>query len=147
MTTKARIAFAYLKIFYLYLTYWLVGLTEEGFQYKKAWYLTEIGNYHAAIYALKKSVNNLKAGYVYGLLGWCYIQLEDFENALEYYSKAYAKDQSPTILLGLAVSECHAGSLEKSKSFYQQLLPYSDNPYLKQSLDKLNSEYARRSNA
>jgi tetratricopeptide (TPR) repeat protein len=134
----------YLKILYLYITYWLLGLTEESFQYKKAWYLTELGRYHSAIYALKKAEKDLKTSYVYGLLGWCYIQIEAFDKALPYYRKAYEINESTELLLGLAVSECHAGSIEKSMEYYQQLIPLSNEPVMQQSLNKLAQEYERR---
>lgn len=137
----------YLKLIYLYLCYWVVGLTEEGFQYKKAWLLCDLGHYHAAIFALKKAEIEWKASYIFGLLGWCYIQIESFENALIYYNKAYTKDKSPTVVLGLAISEFYAGSTKKSEEFYQQLLPFCDDPYIKESMDMLKLEYEKASSS
>lgn len=133
----------YIKLLLLYVCYWIVGLEEDGFQYRKALYLSEVGCYHAAIHALKKAEKHLKTGYVYGLLGWCYIQLESFDRSLEYYNLAYKTDDSIPVVLGLAVSECHAGSISKSKEYFQRLLPYRDEPFMEDCILKLESEYAK----
>jgi len=143
MNPKFRNNVAYLKLIYLYLSYFIVGLTEEGFQYQKALYLSELGYYHAAIRALKKAEKDLNTSYVHGLIGWCYIQLECFEKALSYYRKAYEQSENPEIILGLAVSELHAGDLSNSKEFYQRVLPFRHEKEFNYTLNLLEAEYAK----
>ncbi|WP_185906587.1 hypothetical protein [Teredinibacter haidensis] len=131
---------AYFKIFYLHLTYYFVGLEEEGFYYQKAMYLTELGHYFPAITALKKAEKNLKTSYVWGLLGWCYANVEVFEKSLYYYKLAYKTDKSESVLLGLAVSECHAGSPEKSRAYLEQLKPFRNDPIMNEYAQRVENE-------
>lgn|GEM_PF-5682627 len=126
----------YLKLFYLYLTYFFVGIEEEGFYYQKAVYLTELGFYFSAIKALRQAEKNIKTAYVWGLLGWCYANVEVFDKSLYYYKLAYKTDQSESILLGLAVSECHAGSTVKSMEYLERLKPFRIDPII--------DDYAKR---
>ena len=120
----------YFKIFYLYLCNLLVGLDEGGYQYKKAVYLTELGFYFAAIKALKRAEKELKTSYVWGLLGWCYANVEAFEESLHFYRLASKTDSSEPVLLGLAVAESHAGSIENAKNYIEQLKPFREDPVL-----------------
>lgn len=107
----------YLKLFYLYLTYWFVGLDEEGFHWQKGDLLADLGHFHQAIYAFNKAKKDLKTYYVLGSLGCCYLQIEDYERALAAYREAYQQAATPEIIWGLAVSELEAGNLEESKTF------------------------------
>jgi len=119
-------------------------MTEEGFQLQKGNILCELGLYHSAIYALKKANVDLDTYYVNGSIGWCYIQLEVFDKALDYYRKAQQHDESPEILLGLAVSELHAGCIEASKAYYERLKPFKELDGMAVSLSQLEVEYSNR---
>ena len=136
----------YFKIFYLYLAYIFVGLEEEHFHYKKALYLTELGFYFSAIKALRMAEREIKTSYVWGLLGWCYANVEDFEKSLHYYNLAYKTDRSESVLLGLAVSECHAGSTEKSMMYLEQLKPFRIDPILDEYAKRVESELCIKKN-
>lgn len=131
---------AYFKLFYLYLTYLLIGIEEEGYYYQKAVYLTELGSYFAAIKALKKAERDLKTSYVWGLLGWCYANVEAFEKSLYYYNLAYKTDKTESVLLGLAVAECHVGSAEKSRKYLEQLKPFRNDPIIEEYASRVENE-------
>ena len=134
----------YLKLFYLYLTYWFVGLDEEGFHWKKGDLLAELGYFHQAIYSLNKAKNDLKTYYVLGSLGCCYLQIEDYERALLAYREAYQQAATPEVIWGLAVSELETGNLQESKRLYTDLKPFRDSPGMERCISYLEEGYANR---
>ncbi len=138
---------AYIKLVYLYLLYYLIGMEEEGFYYRKALYLTEIEEYFSAIKSLKEAEKDLKTSYVWGLLGWCYANVEQFEKSLHYYQLAYKTDKSESIVCGLAMSEAHAGNVGKANLYLELLKPFRGGPALEEYIKRIKNVLKERANS
>jgi tetratricopeptide (TPR) repeat protein len=116
-----------LKMIYLYLLYFLVGLSQEDFYVSKANYFADLGYYNSAIKYYKKALSIIKMPTIYSMIGWCYLQQDIFEQASEYYSKAYEKLKTPLIVIGYAISEFELGNYNMSENLCKELNDQSSN--------------------
>ena len=110
-----------IKLIYLYLLYWIVGLTEEEFHLPKANYCADIGWYHEAIKAYNKALNESNNPLIHAALGWCYAEVRMNEKAVEHYRIAYLKKSTPEIAIGLAYVEYSIGNIAEFQNVYQYL--------------------------
>lgn len=111
----------YFKLFYLYLLYWFVGITQEDFNLSKAIYLADLGFFDSAIKYYEKALSDSKSPLIYASIGWCYMTKGDFNLAEEYYSKAFNKSKGNYYKLGYAISLFHNNNVDKSLLLYQEL--------------------------
>jgi len=133
--------FSSIKLVYLYVLYFFVGLDEDYFYNEKGNRLAEIGANRAAIKALERANKDLQYPKIFGAIGWSYLQLEQYENALENYRKAYENDESLEILCGVAVAEMKAGSQDESKRIYEILKFHRNRPGLEIVISNLEKGY------
>ena len=66
-----------IKFFYLYLSYWFVGLAEEDFYISKGEYFADLGKYYSAIKCYKKALEESDMSFLYASIGWCYTNIEE----------------------------------------------------------------------
>jgi tetratricopeptide (TPR) repeat protein len=130
-----------LKLGYLYLCYWLVGLEEEEFYIPKANYCADIGWYNVAIRTYEKALNESSDPMIHAALGWCYSEIRNDEKALEHYRIAYSKKASPEFGVGLAFAEYTVGNLNEFQKIYSGIKDLEEDlsPELKTELVKLSS--------
>ena len=126
-----------IKLFFLYLLYWFVGLTPEDFYIRKATYLSDLNFNHSAIKYLEKALSDSKNPFIYALLGYCYLQEDKNELAVENYKIAYNKLKNASMKIGLAVAEFHNNNRDESLRLYSELINYQDKLT---ELDKHNFE-------
>jgi tetratricopeptide (TPR) repeat protein len=138
-----RLLIIHFKLMFLYVTYWLVGSDEEGFQWQKGNLLADLGYFHEAIYALKKAKKDLNTSYMYGSLGWCYLQIEDYERALVNYQVAHTRRQSPEIIWGLAIAELRLGNYQKATLWKADLQRHRELPHMKEWVDQFEEEFTQ----
>ena len=112
---------AVIKFIYLYLAYWLVGLSEEYFYIYKGNYLADLEKYSSAIKAYKKAQKEDELYSVYAAIGWCYANLENNELALENYRKAYEKIRRHDISIALAHLEMEHGEINQCREVFESL--------------------------
>jgi len=109
------------KSIYLYLAYWLLGLTQEYSYIKKAYYFVDLHWYHRAIHNLKKVLRDSDDPHIHSLLGYCYSRIGTPFDSVEHYSKAHDKIRNPKTDLGLAISEFESGNIEKSEEIIEEV--------------------------
>jgi len=126
-----------IKLFYIHLAYFLVGLDQEHFYIARAncftdlkWFSYAIGNYKKA---LKESTDPL----VIAALGYCYLMVGDYEKSVKYYREAYQKSKNPVISFGLAHAELNKGNVEEAKKVLQ-ILSEKENELESYHIDELN---------
>jgi tetratricopeptide (TPR) repeat protein len=104
-----------IRLLYLYIGYWLVGLPQEYFYIKKGNYFVDLKWYHRAIRNYKKALQDSDDPHIHSMLGYCYSQIGTPVDSVEHYSKAHDKIRDPKTDLGLAISEVESGNIEKSE--------------------------------
>lgn len=101
------------------------------------------GDFENAIAKLKQAEVNGVSYYaleeVYNLMGNCYVQMDDYEDAFVVYKKALElQPNDVTYIVNLAVAYRQYGNNEKAKELYEQaLLIDPDYPELNSSLGSL----------
>lgn len=83
----------------------------------------ENGNYYAAIEDLKKAeelgLRESKIGDVYGVIGHCYLELDELDTAFVYYEKSLETDPDSVVYLtNIAIAYRHDGDYEKAMECY-----------------------------
>jgi tetratricopeptide (TPR) repeat protein len=121
-------AWSTLKLFYLYLQYFLVGLDEEGFQVTKGNYLVELGLYPAAAKAYQRALKETQSPYVHASLGFCYLSIGLSDRAVQSLRAAYLKKPQPDFGVLLAQALLEAGEPEESAQLHA-LLKRSEGTY------------------
>ena len=109
------------KLLYLYLLYWFVGLTQEDFYITKGGYFADLGNYYSAIKCYEKSIKDTENYFVYSLIGWCYFTVEDDDNAIKYYRKAYKKIKSHYVTIILSFLEMEMGNIDECEDVFKHI--------------------------
>lgn len=109
-----RKCWLFVKLVYLYIAYWLVGLSEEYFQIMKGHYLLDLGWPRRAIRNFKKALKNSDDPRIYEMIDYCYSQLGNQNGGIECYRKAFEEKGDPRIGFGLAKAEFNRGNIEKS---------------------------------
>ena len=109
---------AAIKLFYLYLIYWFVGLDEEGFQIGKGAYLIEMKMYPAAAKAYQRALKETDSVYVHSALGYCYLCMGIFDKAINVLNAAYKRKPSLDMAIWLAYAHHHSGNEKECEEFY-----------------------------
>ncbi len=110
-----------IKFIYLYLAYWLVGLTEDDFYITKGHYFAELGKYYSAIKSYEKALKEEETPSLYASIGWCYATVEENLKALEYYRKAYRRIKRHYVTIPLATLEMECGNVEQCKEVFKNI--------------------------
>jgi len=114
------------KLVYLFLGYWVVGLPQEYFYIKKGKYFVDLNWYHRAIRNYKKTLRDSDDPHIHSMLGYCYSRIGTPLDSIEHYNKAHDKIRDPKIDLGLAISEFESGNIEKSVEIIQEVRRSND---------------------
>ena len=85
------------------------------------------GDYTSAIDKLERAekigLKQQKEGNLYSIMGNCYMELDLYEEALEYYTLALETDPSSVIyIVNLAIGYRQSGEFEKAVELYEQAL-------------------------
>ena len=126
-----RRAWTILKLVYLYLQYFLLGLLEEGFQIQKAGYLCDLGLFAAAAKAYQKALRETQSPFVQASLGYCYLCLDLPEKAVEYLGRAYERRPIPNVGATLLQALRANGDTSRARELSEKL---------KRSREKLSPE-------
>ncbi len=113
-----RSAFIVLKLLYLYLQYFVIGLTEDGFQIQKGHYLCELGQYAAAAKAYELALRDTHSAWVVGALGYCYLCMQITDRAVEYLRQAYTRRSDPELGVTLLQALWQNGDTSEAESLY-----------------------------
>ena len=105
----ANVAFAYVRLIYLYALYFGVGLPQESFCWSKGNIWRGIGRLDRAIGCYHESLKALESWRLRTLLGWCYWRAGDNNAALEQYRLAYKAQPRHEIALSMALLEFDIG--------------------------------------
>lgn len=137
-------AWGALKLVYLYLQYWIVGLDEEGFQITKGNYLLDLGLYPAAAKAYKRALQDSRSPYVHASLGYCYLNMGMPDRAVQSLRTAYAKTPRADFGLSLAHSLLEAGETKESERLLALLKGGADSytPEMRAELGRLEEALA-----
>ena len=140
---------AIIKLFYIHIAYFLVGLDQETFYVARANYFTDLGWFRYAIGNYKKALKESTDPLVKAALGYCYLMVGDYEKSVKYYREAYQKSKDPVISFGLAYAELNKGNIEEVKKVLQILSEQANElkPYHINELNKLEQAIEKRSEA
>lgn len=108
-----------IKFIYLYLAYWLVGLTEEDFYITKGNYFADLGKYYSAIKSYKKALKEEEMPSLYASIAWCYATVEENSKALEYYRKAHMRIKRHYVTVPLSTLEMECGNIDQCKEVFK----------------------------
>ena len=133
---------AIIKLFYVHLAYFLVGLDQEAFYIARAYYFADLEWFNYAIGNYKKALKESNDPHVKAALGYCYLMVGDYEKSVKYYREAYQKSEDPVISFGLAYAELNKGNIEKGKKVLQVLSERKNElePYHITELNKLKQK-------
>lgn len=133
---------AIIKLFYIHLAYFLVGLDQEFFYIARANYFTDLGWFRYAIGNYKKALKESTDPLVIAALGYCYLMAGDYEKSVKYYREAYRKSKDPVISFGLAYAELNKGNIKGGKKVLQILSKRKNElePYHITELNKLKKQ-------
>lgn len=106
-------AWSAIKALYLYLTYRLVGLDEEGFQITKGSYLIEMKLYPAAAKAYQRPLKGTDSFYVHSSLGYCYLCMGIYDKAIKSPNIAYGRKPTLDVAIWLAYAHHESGNTEE----------------------------------
>ena len=126
-----------IKLFYVHLAYFLVGLDQEQFYIARANYFTELKWYSYAIGNYKKALKESTDPLVIAALGYCYLMVGDYEKSVRYYREAYQKSKTPVISFGLAHAELNKGNIKEAKKVLRKLSE-KENELESYHIDELN---------
>ena len=110
-----------LKLIYLYVAYWLVGIPEDIFYIEKGSYLIDLNAYDLAIKSYEKALKDCDDRRIHAMIGYCHSQTGSHKEAVESYRKAYRKIHDQSIDIGLAISEYDAGNIDESEAIIREL--------------------------
>ena len=110
-----------LKIIYLYVLYWCVGLEEEEFYIKKADYYIDLNKYHRAIRSYERALKYSNHPYIHSKLSYCYTQTGKYKNTAEYFRKVFNDIDNPKTALRLAREELESGNIDRSTDLIKKL--------------------------
>ncbi len=130
-----------LKLIWLYLRYWTIGLTEDYYHISKANYYYELGHYEIAIRGYKRALkdsHNLRLR-IHEMIDYCYSQLGRGSEGTDYYRKSFEESNDPLIGLGLAKAEFRRGNLDESQDLINDLRKTSFR-FDSSKLDNLEAE-------
>ncbi len=135
-----------LKLLYLYLLYWFVGLDEGWFYITKGNYLYDLEYFPAAAKAFKKALKETESPYVYSSLGYCYLNCGITDKALKYLNIAYSKKSTPEFAVGLVYAEYENGNFQKSKELYESLKEQSKgaSSEFQESLEYIEEMFSKK---
>ena len=137
-------AWCTLKLVYLYLQYWLVGLDETGFQVTKGNHLLDLGLYPAAAKAYQRALKETQSAYVHASLGFCYLNIGLFDKAVSSLRSAYSKNPRADVGVTLAQALLEAGEREEGARLHALLSQSAGgySPELRAELVKLEEALA-----
>ena len=130
-----------LKLIWLYLQYWTIGLTEDYYHISKANYFYELGQYRRAIRSYNRALedsHNLRLR-IHDMIDYCYSRMGRSNDGLDYYRASFKKTNDPLIGLGLAKAEFNRGNLEQSQDLINSLRNTSHR-FDSSKLDDLEAE-------
>jgi len=116
-----RGAWASVKLLVLYLEYWIVGLSEEGFQVAKGNQLSALGFYSAAAHAYGQALKGTQSPWIHAELGWCYLNMDMADKAVESLTVAYTRMARPDVGLILVQAFIAAGKLSDASRLHAAL--------------------------
>ena len=133
---------AIIRLFYIHLAYFLVGLDQEFFYVARANYFTDLGWFRYAIGNYKKALKESTDPLVTAALGYCYLMVGDYEKSVKYYREAYKISDNPVIPFGLAYAELNKGNIKEVKKVLQILTKkkHELEPYHITELNKLKQK-------
>jgi tetratricopeptide (TPR) repeat protein len=107
-----------------------------------------IGRVDRAIDCYRKSLKALENSRVRALLGWCYLQTEDYRAALEQYRLAYKAQPRYDIALTLASLEFHLGDKDTGLDVLKRVQGVRDvlDVRLLRELEKLEAKLGLQPN-
>ncbi len=109
------------RLAYLYLQYFLVGLVEDGFQIQKGGLLCDLGHFAAAAKAYERALRDTQAPFVQASLGYCYLCMGIPDKAVHWLSKAYERRASLDVGMTLFQALRANGELERAGQLAQEL--------------------------
>ncbi len=110
-----------IKLIYLYIAYWLVGLSEEDFYITKGNYFADLEKYYSAIICFKKALKESEMYTLYASIGWCHAAIDNDAKAIEYYRKAYEKIKRHYVTVTLASLEMECGNIDQCKEVFKNI--------------------------
>ena len=116
-----------IKLLYLYIAYWLVGLSEEDLYITKGNYFADLEKYYSAINCYKKALRESEMYSLYASIGWCYAAIDNDTEALEYYRKAYERIKHHYVTVTLASLEMECGNIGKCKDVFKNIKENRDD--------------------
>ena len=134
-----RSFWAFVKLFHLYVTYWLVGATPDYFYINKANYFYQLGWHRRAIRNYKRALEDSNDPRIHSMIRYCYSQLGHDDESIEYYRKSYKETNNPHVALGLAAAELDRGNLDESKKIVQEMRK-EDHQFKTTEIDFLEAE-------
>jgi tetratricopeptide (TPR) repeat protein len=135
---------AVLRLIYIEIQYWLVGLTPETYYWAKARAWEDFGDFRRATNSLSAYLKNSDDPQVRALLAYCYARRGDWARTADEYTRVLRKWNHPSIRLGLAEAERALGETEKARELIAELekeqTPLA--PQLEQALAILKGQLA-----
>jgi tetratricopeptide (TPR) repeat protein len=131
-----------LKMVYLYVAYWFVGIPEEVFHRYKGNYWVELNSYHRAIRSYKKALKDSNDARLHAMIGYCYSRMGNNNEAVEFYRAAKNKIHDQRVDVGLARSEYEARNIDKSDEVIQQVRTQEIDLSTERTLDHLEEQIA-----
>ena len=110
-----------IKFIYLYIAYWLAGLSEEDFYIAKGNYFADLEKYFSAINCFQKALSESEMYSLYASIGWCYLAIDNDAEALKYYRKAHEKIKRHYVTVTLASLEMESGNIQKCKEVFENV--------------------------
>jgi len=139
---------ACLRLVYMELQYWLVGLTPETYHHAQASAWEDLGKYDRAAKHLRAYLENSDKPQMRGWLAYCYAKLEQWPDAAREYTTAISKWSHPSLILGLAEAKLHLGDIANAAAL-AALVEGSDapiEPYVARALEYLKPQLQAASN-
>lgn len=109
-----------LKLVWIYIVYLRYG-GEERFYISKANCYVALQWYDRAIICYEKALMESDRAAVHSMLGYCYDQIQEYNNSVDHYRKAYKRRRDRSADIRLAEAEFKFGNIEKSHEVIQEL--------------------------
>ncbi len=109
-----------LKLSWIYILYLRFG-GKERFYITKANCYVDLQWYNRAIISYERALMESDRAAVHSMLGFCYDKIQEYDNSVEHYRKAYKKRRNRSADIGLAVAEYQLGNIDKSDEVIQEL--------------------------
>jgi tetratricopeptide (TPR) repeat protein len=114
------------KLIYLHLAYFALGLDDQYFYIAKGNYFAELEWCRYAIPNYKKALKKSSDPLIHFWLGYCLLRLRKYNESLAHYRIAYEKIHDPNAALGLAIAEYETGNSERSRAIIQEAVNKDD---------------------